>query len=167
MSQGQPHRVPRAMRARYDAIVAITDPFCEENLNGDYAELSRKMAATLSRKRPSPLSTGRELSWAAGIVYSLGQINFLFDKNSEPYLSAGDLCKKIGVSPATASRFAAELRYRLCLTPFHPEWCLPNLAAKNPLMWMIGVNGLVVDARSLPRELQEEAFRLGLIPFVP
>ncbi len=38
------------------------------------------MAAALSRKRPSPLSTGRERSWAVGIIYALGQVNFLFDK---------------------------------------------------------------------------------------
>jgi hypothetical protein len=29
------------------------------------------------------------------------------------------------------------------------------------------VNGLIVDARSLPRPMQEEAFRKGLIPYVP
>jgi hypothetical protein len=37
----------------------------------------------------------------------------------------------------------------------------------NPLAWMIQVNGLVADARRLPREIQEEAFRKGLIPYIP
>jgi hypothetical protein len=35
------------------------------------------------------------------------------------------------------------------------------------MAWMIEVNGLVVDARRLPREIQEEAFRKGLIPSIP
>lgn len=30
MSQAEPYRVPRAMRARYEAIIGITDRFCEE-----------------------------------------------------------------------------------------------------------------------------------------
>lgn len=167
MSQAEPYRVPRAMRARYEAITGITDRFCEENLNAEYTELSRKLTAALSRKRPSPLATGRERSWAAGIVYALGQINFLFDKDSEPYLSGGDLCAGIGVSRGTASRYAAEIRDRLGLWHFHPEWCLGDLTAESPLRWLVEVNGLVVDARVLPQELQEEAFRLGLIPFVP
>lgn len=32
---------------------------------------------------------------------------------------------------------------------------------------MITVNGIVMDARQAPREVQEEAFRLGLIPSLP
>jgi hypothetical protein len=32
---------------------------------------------------------------------------------------------------------------------------------------MIPVNGVIVDIRMMPRELQEQAFTLGLIPFVP
>ena len=37
----------------------------------------------------------------------------------------------------------------------------------NPLVWMILVNGVVVDIRTMSHELQEQAFELGLIPFVP
>jgi len=32
---------------------------------------------------------------------------------------------------------------------------------------MVEVDGIPMDARALPREIQEEAFRLGLIPFLP
>jgi len=32
---------------------------------------------------------------------------------------------------------------------------------------MITVNGFIVDARSLPRPIQEEAYRKGLIPYLP
>jgi hypothetical protein len=32
---------------------------------------------------------------------------------------------------------------------------------------MIPVNGVIVDMRTMPRELQEQAYQLGLIPFVP
>lgn len=66
--------VPRKMRERYEAITGITDEFCQEHLNEEYADLSRKMAAALSRKRPSPLESGRARSWAAGIVYALGRV---------------------------------------------------------------------------------------------
>lgn len=49
----------------------------------------------------------------------------------------------------------------------HPEWCLPSTLEENPLAWLIEVNGLVVDARMMPKEIQEEAYLLGLIPYVP
>ena len=42
------------------------------------------MAAALTRKRPSPLESRRARSWAAGIVYALGQVNFLSDDSREP-----------------------------------------------------------------------------------
>lgn len=35
------------------------------------------------------------------------------------------------------------------------------------MTWMIEVNGLVVNARHLWREVQEEAYRKGLIPYIP
>jgi hypothetical protein len=42
-----------------------------------------------------------------------------------------------------------------------------GLNLENPLLWMIQVNGIVVDVRMMPREFQEQACELGLIPFVP
>ena len=38
---------------------------------------------------------------------------------------------------------------------------------QNPLAWMVEINGLVADARRLPGNLQEEALRKGLIPYIP
>jgi hypothetical protein len=37
----------------------------------------------------------------------------------------------------------------------------------NPLVWMLEVNGLMVDVRHAPREVQEIAFNKGLIPYIP
>ena len=48
-----------------------------------------------------------------------------------------------------------------------PEWSLRIRVDQNPMVWMIQVNGFMVDARSLKREIQEEALRKGLIPYIP
>ena len=48
-----------------------------------------------------------------------------------------------------------------------PDWTLPSLLERNPLVWMAEVNGLLVDLRHMPREVQEIAFEKGLIPFIP
>ena len=37
----------------------------------------------------------------------------------------------------------------------------------NPLIWMLTVNGMMVDVRHLPIEVQEVAYQKGLIPYVP
>jgi hypothetical protein len=38
---------------------------------------------------------------------------------------------------------------------------------ENPLVWTLEVDGFMVDVRQMPRELQEEAYRKGLIPYIP
>ena len=44
------------------------------------------------------------------------------------------------------------------------EFWRAELLEHNPLVWLVVVNGMLVDARSLPPELQAEAHRRGLIP---
>ncbi len=48
-----------------------------------------------------------------------------------------------------------------------PDWTLPSRLADNPLVWMLEVNGLMIDIRKAPVELQRLAYEQGLIPFMP
>ncbi len=62
------NNVPEKIQEIYDEIVVLTDEVCAKHLSQEYADLSRKLEATLSRKRPSPLVSGRAKTWAP--VYS-------------------------------------------------------------------------------------------------
>ena len=42
-------------------------------------------------------------------------------------------------------------------------WARPD----NPFVWMLEVDGMIIDARTAPLEFQQEAYRLGLIPYIP
>ena len=159
--------VPRSMRSAYDAVVDLTDAFCRDRLTDEYAALCRRLAATLSRRRPSPLSRGDAKSWACGIVYALGRVNFLFDRAQTPHVSQGELVRLFAVSSSTASSRGRLIFELLSMVPFDPRWSLPSKLGDNPLAWFIEANGFVVDARDLPRALQEEVHRRGLIPYVP
>jgi hypothetical protein len=159
--------VPKNMQPVYDAIVALTDSVCAAHLNAEYAELARFANAALCRKKPSPLVSGKADSWACGIVYALGFVNFLFDKSHSPYLSAEDLCKAFGVSKSNGAAKSKLVRDALKLMQFDPDWCLPSMLDDNPLIWMLEVNGLAVDIRRMPREAQEVAYQKGLIPYIP
>ncbi len=50
---------------------------------------------------------------------------------------------------------------------YDTTWCLPSRLARHPTAWLISVNGFPMDARIAPREILEEAFRKGLIPYLP
>ncbi len=163
----QSERVPKQMRATFDAIVALTDEFSEQHLNNEYAQLARQVTVALCRKRPSPLTKGSINSWACGVMYALGTVNFLFDKTQIPYMTAGHLCEGFGVSKGTGASKSLTIRKTLDMVQLDPRWCLPSKLRDNPMAWMIMVDGLVVDARMLSRELQEVAYEQGLIPYVP
>ncbi|MBE0696780.1 MAG: hypothetical protein IH586_07645, partial [Anaerolineaceae bacterium] len=144
-----------------------TDAFCQEKLNAEYAALCRELTAAISRKRPSPLVSGPAKSWACGIAYTIGSINFLFDKTQSPHMRADDLCAWFGYAPNTGGNRSRQIRDLLRINQFDVKWMLPSLVEESPMAWMISVDGFILDARSLPRSIQEEAFRKGLIPYIP
>src|SRR5215218_9241053 len=159
--------VPKSMQATYEAITTLTDAFCREHLNEDYRLLAQRMTAALSRKRPSPVASGQPRTWACGIVYVLGQTNFLSDKSFEPYMTMADVCAGFGVGQSTASAKAQTISRALDAHRMNPKWSLPSLLEQNPLILMAEVNGLLVDLRDMPREVQEIAFEKGMIPYIP
>lgn len=59
---------------------------------------------------------------------------------------------------------SARIRALLGLSWYEPELTRRSMLEQNPLAWLVSVNGIPVDARTLPDELQDEARRLGLIP---
>ena len=150
-----------------DAIVALTDACCQAHLTEEYRDLCRRLTAKLCRKRPSPLVTGQAKTWACGIVYALGRVNFLFDPSQTPSLRADALCAHFGLSTSTGSAKSKAILDLLKSGQMDPHWTLPSRLANNPMAWMIQVNGFLIDARHAPREIQEEAFRRGLIPSLP
>lgn len=162
-----PYRVPARMRARFDEVVVLTDALSRQHLDEEYAELCRRMAAALARMRPSPLERGERRTWAAGIVHALGWVNFLTDPAQQPHMTAAHLAEAAGVSQSSMAAASRRIRDALGLTPFDPRWTRPSRLEDNPLAWMIVVNGIALDVRDAPREIQEEAFRRGLIPYVP
>ena len=159
--------VPKTMQASYDGVVALTDPFCRDHLNDEYRDLARAMTAALCRKRPSPLASGQKRTWACGIVYTLGQLNFLSDKATQPNMAMADVCGTFSVGQSTASAKARIISDALHTHRMDPSWMLTGLIDQNPLVWMAEVNGMLVDLRDMPREVQVIAYEKGMIPYIP
>jgi hypothetical protein len=151
----------------YEAIVRMTDAVCDKHLDSEYKTLSRAMAATLSRKRKSPLGLGQPKSWACGIVYVLGRVNFLDDPSFSPHMKTAELAAAFDVSEATIYAKARLIEKTLDVNVLDPRWTVPSHIKQNPLTWMAEVGGLIVDLRAMPRDVQEQAFDAGLIPFIP
>lgn len=159
-------KIPVALRPRARETIEIADAFCAEYLDAEYGELSRRLIARLARKRPSPLERGEPRVWAAGVVYALGSVNFLFDRSFEPFMTADELAAGLGVAKTTMANKARRIRDVLAIAALEPELCRRELLAEHPLAWLVEIEGFIVDARNLPPELQAEACRRGLIPHI-
>jgi hypothetical protein len=168
-AQAKP-RPQEAKEATAEVLAVITDlldRFCQEHLNEEYAALCRKLAEKLARKRPSPLLSGKPETWASGIVRAIGGVNFLTDPSQTPHLKTTDIDAGFGVSSAAGAAKLKVIRDLFGMQPFDPDWCLPSMVGENPYVWILNVNGLLVDVRREPREVQEIAFQQGLIPYIP
>ncbi|HEV3343188.1 MAG TPA: DUF6398 domain-containing protein [Pirellulales bacterium] len=148
-------------------VIGLIDEFCKEHLNEEYAVLCRKLAEKLARKRPSPLLSGSPYTWASGVVRTIGWVNFLSDKSQTPYMRLCDIDAAFGISESTGAAKLAAIRKMLSIHQLDPNWSLPSSLDDNPMAWIVNFNGLMMDIRDCPRELQEIAFEKGLIPYIP
>ena len=167
MTKSTGDKVPKQMQSKFEEITALTDAFCSTYLNTEYAEMSRKLTAALCRKRPSPLVRGKAKTWACGIVHAIGLVNFLYDSSQTPHIKATELYKHFGVGQSTGQGKSKQIRDMMKMSQMSPDWCLPSRIDDNPLIWMVSVNGFIMDIRNAPREVQEQAFLQGIIPYIP
>jgi hypothetical protein len=157
-------KVPPALRPDVEQIVALTDGFCAEHLDAEYARLCARLVVKLSRKRPSPLLRGDLRIWAAATIYTVGSVNFLFDRSQALHLTGDDLSDLTGVPKSTMANKAKQIRGLLGLGRLDLEFCRHTLIERHPSAWYVQLDGLIVDARMLPATLQDECRRRGLIP---
>jgi len=159
--------VPHAVQPYADEVVAVTDAVCLEHLDIEYADLCRRVVGKLGRKRPSPLLRGDLRIWASGVVYAVGQLNFVFDPAQTPHATADQLSGWLGVKKTTMANKARSIRSTLKLSHADSEFMRRDLVDASPLTWLLEVNGMLVDIRHAPARLQVMAFELGLIPYLP
>lgn len=158
--------VPEGFHRSFRAIVGLSDAFCTMRLDADYKRLCRDMAAALCQEG-SPVRRGKPAGWAAGVVHAVGWVNFLHDPATQPYVTADELAAGFNVSKATMMAKSRTIRKALDLVQFDPDWCTFAMLKDNPRVWMLEVDGLIVDIRRAPPALQRAAYKKGLIPFLP
>jgi hypothetical protein len=149
-----------------ERIAKLTNAFCQNHLDEEYCELCEDLTWA-AYEEGLPLEKGQPAGWASGIVHAIGFINFLQDPSQSPHMTSAQLADGFGVSQQTMKTKSKIIRDEFDLMQMDPEWCLPSLIGDNPLVWMLEVDGFIIDIREAPREAQEQAYQLGLIPYIP
>ena len=99
--------------------------------------------------------------------HAVGHVNFLDDSSQLPHSKPKSIYEFFGVAESTGQNKSRQIRETFDMGPMSPEWTLPSRLAENPLVWMLQVNGLMIDIRQAPADLQQLAYKKGLIPFIP
>lgn len=94
-------------------------------------------------------------------------MNFLDDPWQAPHCKPRTICEVFAIAESTGQNKSREIRDALKMEDYSPRWTLPRRLARNPMVWMVRVNLLIVDNRDAPVELQRLTYEKGLIPFVP
>ncbi|MEA2055201.1 MAG: DUF6398 domain-containing protein [Candidatus Thermoplasmatota archaeon] len=131
-------------------LIKLTSDFCDKYLDNEYSNLSKKLILKMSRKRYVPFTTGRIEIWAAAVIYSLGQINFLFDKSFKPYVSPKDICNCFGTNQSTVSQKAKYIRDIFKMKYWDDEFSTNKMKEDNPFSKLVMLkSGLIVDIDTL------------------
>jgi hypothetical protein len=131
-------------------LLELVQAFSREKLDEEYEQLAVKMVEKLGRKRVVPFMSGKLEVWAAGIVHALGTINFLFDKNSQPYATVHDICGFFDAAQSTVSQKSKAIRDLLKLGYFDSEFSTAAVQRHNPFNNLVSINGFIV-----PRDMLE------------
>ena len=103
------------IKQKESQLIEMVCGFCDEKLDEEYISLCVKLIEKLGRKREVPFKRGKLENWASGIIYAIGQINFLFDSDFEPYVTPDEICTYFGTKKSTASNKARDIRQILNL----------------------------------------------------
>ena len=122
-----PSKSQRVDDKKLDIIAGLISEFCDDKLNKEFLDVSLHVLKKLSRKRPSPLISGKVSTWACGIVYAVASNNFVFDRSQPYYMSAQDIADEFCLSKSTAQSQAAKINKMLKINYFTPEYVIASI----------------------------------------
>jgi len=134
---------------RLKEIEALLVSFCVEHLNEDLQGYALRLCDTLGRKRKISIIRGKREIWAASIIYAIARLNFLFDPESELFLSADTICDFFGTKKSTIGNKATQIENACNLGMGAQGYCSPEISDALTLVEL--PNGLVIPKSMMPK----------------
>lgn len=125
-------------------LLKLTIEFSKQFLNEEYKEVIEKLINKMARKKEIPFLSGRIEIWAAAVIHALGTINFLFDKSSQPYVSATEIFEYFGTKQSTTSQKSKKIRDMFNMTYFDNNFSIESVVQDSPFNNLSIANGLIV-----------------------
>ena len=90
-------------------IRQLLEDYCSRYLDEELRRYVLNLLKTIHRKPRMDINRGKPEIWAASIIYIICRSNFLFDKESDDYISADELCDFFSVKKSTIGNKATQI----------------------------------------------------------
>jgi hypothetical protein len=133
---------------RLNEIKDLVLAFCEEHLDEELYGYALELCDMLGRKRKISITRGKKEIWAASIIYVIARLNFLFDPESEFFISTDTVCDFFGAKKSTVGNKATQIEKACNLGLGAEGLCSPEISDALTLVEL--PNGLVIPKSMLP-----------------
>lgn len=133
-------------------LMRLTMEFSNQYLNKEYEQVIGKLINKMGRKREVPFISGRIEIWAAAVIHALGTVNFLFDKESQPYVSVEEILEFFGTKQSTTSQKSKKIRDMFKMNYFDSEFSIESVSQESPFNSMTMINGMMVPVSMVTEE---------------
>ena len=138
------------IKAKEKQLLDMVESFSKEHINKEYGELCSSLVKKMGRKHTVPFKRGKIEIWASAVIYAIGQINFLFDKSFEPYVTPDEICDYFNTKKSTVSSKAKIIRDMFNIEYYDDEFSTEHMKDSNPLKDMImDDNGMIIPKSML------------------
>ena len=114
-------------KQRLAEIKSLVQQFCQKYLNDEYQGYAFNLCDALGRKRKIDISRGEKKIWAAAVVYVIGQLNFLFNKNHEWHIAHDTINEFFDTSKNTVGTKASAIEKACNLSRNIQGFCSPEI----------------------------------------
>lgn len=143
------------IKLKEEKLLELTNAFCSQKLNEEYAQLCEKLIKKMGRKREVPFARGKLEIWAAAVINAIGTVNFLFDKSTSPFTSVKEINEFFGTNSSTVGQKASLIRDMFKMGYFDNEFSTKSMSENDPFKDLVMVDGFIVPISHLPEEYQK------------
>ena len=144
------------LQKRRDQLIHLTSEFCDQKLDEEHKELTRRLIHKLYDQTKRPFESPNAKQWASGIIHAIGSANLLFDDSFEPYIHEKDLMDFFGVDQVVIFRNSTFVTEQLDLDIFDKGPSLHEIDKGNPLKDKITLDGIPIRIDLLSSKLQKK-----------
>jgi hypothetical protein len=109
-------------------IESLIKGFCSKYLDSELQGYSLSLFGTILEKSLLNIYRGKSEIWAASIMYVIARLNFLFDKDSDNFMSVDELCDYFNVKKSTIGNKATQIEKMYNISIGDKKYTKPEIA---------------------------------------